>query len=173
MEALGLLGSNGPMNDRFLFSSTLFATIGAGIIAGLFFTFSVVVMRSLDRLPAAQGIAAMQSINKVIINPLFMLFFMGTAVVSVGLGIVGALRLDRPEGKWLLAGAALYLVGSFVLTMAYNVPRNDRLDGFDPTTAEAARYWATYVTEWTMANHVRTIASIGSLASYVMALRVG
>jgi uncharacterized membrane protein len=161
------------MNDRFLFSSTLFATVGAGIMSGIFFTFSVFMMRAFDRLPAAQGIAAMQATNKTIINPLFMLFFMGTAVVSVGLGIVGALRLDQPEGKWLLAGAAFYLLGVFVLTMAYNVPRNDTLDGFDPTTAEAARYWAKYLTEWTAANHVRTIASIGSLVSFVTALRVG
>jgi uncharacterized membrane protein len=173
MEALAILGSNEPMNDRFLVSSTFFSALGAGIVAGIFFTFSVFMMRALDRLPAAQGISAMQSINKTIINPLFMLAFMGTALVSVGLGIVGALRLDRPEGKWLLAGAALYLVGSFLVTIAYNVPRNDTLDTFDPTSAEAARYWATYVTEWTRANHVRTIASIGSLASYVMALRVG
>jgi uncharacterized membrane protein len=161
------------MNDRFLFSSTFFSALGAGIMSGLFFTFSVVVMRALDRIPAAQGIHAMQSINKTIVNPLFMLVFMGTAAVSVGLGIVGALRLDQPEGKWLLAGAALYLVGVVVLTMAYNVPRNDKLDTFDPTTAEAARYWAEYMTEWTLANHVRTVASIGSLASFVAALRVG
>jgi uncharacterized membrane protein len=29
------------------------------------------------------------------------------------------------------------------------------------------------MTEWTLANHVRTVASIGSLASFVAALRVG
>ena len=77
------------MNDRFLFSSTLFSTVGAGVMAGIFFTFSAVIMRALDRLPAGQGIAAMQSINKVIVNPLFMLFFLGTPLLSIVLAGAG------------------------------------------------------------------------------------
>lgn len=37
-------------------------------------------MKALARIPAAQGIAAMQSINITVINPWFMMAFMGTAV---------------------------------------------------------------------------------------------
>jgi uncharacterized membrane protein len=161
------------MDDRFLFSATLVTTVGCGLVAGLFAVFSVFMMRALDRLPAPQGIAAMQSINKAIITPLFLLTFMGTAALCAVLGVVGLLRLDQPEGKWLLAGSVLYLLGSIMLTGGYHIPRNDKLDTFDPTTAEAARYWATYVREWTMWNHVRAVSTIGAMVSFVMAIRVG
>src|SRR5690606_28980359 len=45
----------------------LLAALGCALMAGLFFAFSVAVMRALGALPAAQGIAAMQSINAVIL----------------------------------------------------------------------------------------------------------
>ena len=37
--------------------------VGCSVIAGVFFTFSGFVMPALGRLPAPQGIAAMQAIN--------------------------------------------------------------------------------------------------------------
>jgi uncharacterized membrane protein len=161
------------MNDRYLFSASLFSAVGCGLMAGLFCVFSVFMMRALDRLPAAQGIAAMQSINKTILTPLFLLTFMGTAVACAVLGVVALFRLDQPEAKWLLAGSLLYLVGCILLTGGYHVPRNDKLDTFDPGTAEAARYWATYVREWTAWNHVRSLSAIGATVSFIMAIRVG
>ena len=42
---------------------TLVTALGCGLNAGVFFAFSGFVMNGLRRLPAAQGIAAMQSIN--------------------------------------------------------------------------------------------------------------
>ena len=51
------------------------------MVAGFFFAFSVCVMKSLARLPPAQGIAAMKHINVVVINPWFMGAFFGTALV--------------------------------------------------------------------------------------------
>jgi uncharacterized membrane protein len=161
------------MNDRYLVSATWFSAVGSGLMAGLFFAFSVFVMRALDRLPAAQGIAAMQSINRTIITPLFMLAFVGTAAASAVVGVVALFRLDRPEGWWLLAGSVLYLVGCILLTGGYHIPRNDKLDTFDPTTAEAARYWSTFVKEWTLWNHARTLSAIGAMVSFIVALRVG
>ena len=58
--------------DGFLFTLTFVTTLGCGLIAGLFFAFSVAVMQALARLPVAWGIAAMQSINSAILNPLFL-----------------------------------------------------------------------------------------------------
>ena len=52
---------------------TLFtAALGTGIVGGIFFAFSSFVMAALARIPAAQGIAAMNSINAVVLNPIFM-----------------------------------------------------------------------------------------------------
>jgi len=161
------------MDDRYLFSATVVSTVGCGLMAGLFFAFSVFMMRAFDRLPASQGIAAMQSTNKTIVTPLFILTFVGTGVVCAVLGVLSLFRLDQPEGKWLLAGAVLYIAGVILLTGGYHIPRNDKLDTFDPSTAEAARYWSTFVREWTLWNHVRLLSSVGALISFVMAIRVG
>jgi uncharacterized membrane protein len=46
-----------------LFILKLLTALGCGLIAGVFFAFSVFVMSALARLQPAQGIAAMQSIN--------------------------------------------------------------------------------------------------------------
>jgi uncharacterized membrane protein len=57
--------------DGFLFALTLFAALGCGVVAGVFFAFSAFVMRALARLPAQQGIAAMQAINVAAVTPVF------------------------------------------------------------------------------------------------------
>ena len=51
---------------------TLFAALGCGLVAGVFFAFSPFVMKALARLPAEQGVAAMQAINVAAITFAFM-----------------------------------------------------------------------------------------------------
>ena len=66
-----------------LFVLTLLSALGCGLMGGVFFAFSTFVMRALARLPPAQGIAAMQSINVAAITPSFMLALFGTAAACV------------------------------------------------------------------------------------------
>jgi uncharacterized membrane protein len=47
---------------------TFVAALGSGLVAGIFFAFSNFVMKALARVSPAQGIAAMQSINVVVLN---------------------------------------------------------------------------------------------------------
>src|SRR5215208_1714033 len=54
--------------------------LGCGLVAGVFFAFSTLVMPALKRLPPAHGIAAMQSINKLAVTAAFMTTPFGTAV---------------------------------------------------------------------------------------------
>ena len=51
------------------------AALGSSLMADTFFAFSAFVMKALGRLPGGQGIEAMQSINIVVINPVFSAFF--------------------------------------------------------------------------------------------------
>lgn len=156
--------------DRWLFPITLSATLGCGLMAGLFFTFSVFVMQALAALPAAQGMAAMKSINVVILNPLFLLVFLGTAAVSV-YAVVFALRHGEEPGRvFLLAGGLLYLAGSLIVTMAFNVPMNDALASANAATPEGVRVWTNYLSVWTAWNHVRTAASLAATAAFALAL---
>jgi uncharacterized membrane protein len=147
------------------------AAVGAALIAGSFFAFSTFVMRALGALPAPQGVAAMQSINVVVINPLFLGAFMGTAGGCLALAVVALARGPDPRAGWWLAGAALYLLGTFLFTLVFHVPRNNALAAVEPTSAEAARLWATYVVTWTMGNHVRAAAALLASAAFALALR--
>jgi uncharacterized membrane protein len=147
------------------------AVIGAGLNAGLFFIFSICIMGALARLPAEQGIAAMQAINVVILNPLFLLAFMGTAVLALIL-VAGGFVYGGPARFYLIAGGLLFLGGVILVTMIVNVPMNNALDALQPGSEEAARLWSSsYLVDWVRWNHVRTLSSIGALVCFVMALR--
>ena len=139
----------------------LLTSLGAGLIAGVFFAFSTFVMKALADLPSAQGVAAMQRINVVVLNPAFLGVFMGTALL--GLLCIGAAILINgwgPARSALLWAAGLsYGLGCFGITIAFNVPRNDRLARLQAASSEAAAYWPVYVREWTFWNHVRTLAA--------------
>ena len=117
-------------------------------------------MKALDRLPPAQGITAMQSINIMVINPMFMAAFFGTAL-TCAIVIVSTLPAWPKQGSGLLlTGGLFYLFGTIFVTGLFNVPRNNGLEAVDPASDEGARVWAKYVPEWTAWNHVRTAASL-------------
>lgn len=142
--------------------------VGCGLTAGVFFAFSTSVMPGLARRPPAEAAATMQEANRTILNPVFGLVFGGTAVVSVLL-LIGAVLVGGGRGAWLLTGALLYLAGAFGLTLAVNVPMNNRLDGLDASDPGSATYWAEYLTRWTMWNNVRTVVSTLATAALVFA----
>ena len=157
--------------DDALVALTFVTALGCGLSAGALFAFSSFVMKALARLPAAQGIAAMQSINVVAVTPVH------DGAVRNGRGVrrprrLGARRLARLVRAWLLAGSALYLAGTIGLTMAYHVPRNNALAAVEPTRHAEAR-WRRYVADWTRGNHVRVAAGLAAAAALTEALHVG
>jgi uncharacterized membrane protein len=161
------------MIDGFLLVLTLITALGCGLVAGFFFAFSTCVMKALARLPAAQGVAAMQSINVVVINPLVMAALFGTAIACVVLVVASVIEWGEPYSVYLLLGGLLYLVGPILTTIAYHVPRNDALATVDPDGPDAERHWRQYAKTWTAANHVRTLGALAAAALFIVALRVG
>jgi uncharacterized membrane protein len=156
--------------DHLRFALMLFAALGCGIMAGVFFAFSGFVMNALSCLPPTQGIAAMQSINVAVINPLFGLAFFGTAVACVLLTVYSLLMWHKPGALYLLGGSLLYLVGTILVTMLLHVPQNDALADVDPASPDSAGLWYGYVASWTTWNHVRTTAALVATASFTIAL---
>lgn len=138
-------------------------------MAGLFFAFSVSVMRGLARIPAAAGIAAMQAINIVILNPVFGLVFFGTTAVCLIVAVAAVVQWHQPASAFMLAGGLLYLIGAFGVTVVFNVPRNNALAVVDSASPEGARVWAGYLVAWTAWNHARTIASLAATAALIVA----
>lgn len=123
--------------DSLLFAIAFCAAPGAGLMAGLFFAFSVSVMKALGEGPAAEGMAAMQANGHA----------------------------------WLFAGGALYLIGGFLVTVLFNVPRNNALARIAAADPQSARLWSDYLATWTAWNHVRTAASLAAPALLIMGLR--
>jgi uncharacterized membrane protein len=158
--------------DGILFALTLGTALGCGLSAGALFAFSSFVIGALARLPAAQGIAAMQSINVVAVTPAFMTALFGTAVACVALAVWALVDWHDSFSPYLLAGAALYLIGTIGLTMTYHVPRNNALASVEPSTPEAASVWTRYLAEWTRWNHVRVAAALAAAAALTGALYV-
>jgi uncharacterized membrane protein len=158
------------MTTKLHFVVTLLCALGCGVIGGVFFAFSTFVMKALNALPPPQGIAAMKSINVVVLNPLFLGVFLGTAVGCVALVISSLLGWEKPGAALVLAGGVLYLVGTLLVTIACNVPRNDALAALDPVGAESSQFWTNYIRVWTAWNHVRTIAAIAASGLMMIAL---
>jgi uncharacterized membrane protein len=158
------------MVGGFLFTLTFVTALGCGLIAGLFFAFSVAVMQALARLPAAGGIAAMQSINIAILNPLFLSVFFGTAAGCVLVMITALARWHSPGSVYILVGGTLYLVGSVLVTIVFNVPKNDALASVASADSNGAGLWAGYLGSWTTWNHVRTVASLAAAAALSLGL---
>jgi len=134
------------------------AAIGSGIVAGIFFAFSSFVMAGLGRIPPAQGVAAMNSINVTVINPSFMSAFLGTGLLCLVVGVRALFLWNQGGAKLVLVASLVYLVGSFGVTLVFNVPLNNKLASIaDPVQAVA--FWPNYLAAWNTWNHVRTAAA--------------
>ena len=139
------------------------ATLGAGLIAGLCFTFASVVMTALDGLGAPAALRAMQSINAVILRSVAMPVWIGTALVAVVATVLAEERLA------VGTPAALYLLGALAVTRAGNIPLNEALDRVDPEAPDAVRAWADYRRRWGRWNTLRTVLCGLACAGFALA----
>ena len=156
--------------DLFGFALALLGMLGCGLVAGVFFAFSTFVMKAFARLEPAGGIAAMQAINVVVLKSWFMVAFLGTAVVCAVALVFSLWWWDQPGAIFLSAGSVLYLVGSLLVTMLFNMPRNKTLASVSPADPNAVTLWTGYIAGWTAWNHVRTVASLAAAILFITAL---
>lgn len=157
------------MIDQLVQGVAVVAAVGCGLMAGLFFAFSVAVMPALGRLPSPQGMVAMRSINETILNPAFFVLFFGTTGAALVLAVAAPFG-ERPGMAWLVVGGLLYLLGGFLTTLVVNVPMNNALAAADPAGSEGANLWTRYLARWTAWNHVRTLTSLA--AAVILTLRM-
>lgn len=149
------------------FEAALWAAIlSTGLMAGIYFAFSVFIMAALKILPDDSGVLAMNSINKVILSSAFMPVFFVSSALAVVLVVINH---DDALSHWLMLAGGFYLIGMLLCTMVFNVPLNNRLQSVTSQNQQAV--WQNYVKQWTRWNHVRTISCMIALMAYVMALR--
>ncbi|WP_228428065.1 chryseobasin maturation helper ChrI [Chryseobacterium oncorhynchi] len=140
------------------------------LIAGLFYAYSCSVVLGLGKLSDAEYLKAMQNINREILNPVFFMSFMGTAIllpVSTFL-----FRGEQPAFIFLLIATFVYLIGVFGVTIVGNVPMNNLLDQFDisTSTTEAVKQMReNFENRWNFLNNIRTVFSVISILLVVCA----
>ncbi|PZG32373.1 hypothetical protein C1I98_29495 [Spongiactinospora gelatinilytica] len=137
----------------------------AGAVAGVFYAFSVSVMRGLDAIDPREAARAMRSINRKILDPLFLGPFMGAPVLAAATGGL-LLTLDRTDAVIaFFAAAAVYAFGTFLPTVVINVPMNEALAraSVPDDAGGAAALWAGYSPRWTRWNTIRTVAGVACL----------
>ncbi len=144
---------------------TAATAVGSGLLAGVFFAFSGFVMSGLRRLPDRDGAAAMRSINVTAQHPPLMIALFGTSALCVVVIVRAIATWSRPGAGFLLAGATLTIVGALGVTVAVNVPLNDRL-------AAGTVTWSRFLAGWDPANHARTVLCLaGCVVLLVGAVR--
>ena len=137
------------MNNQYIIILVFICTLGSGLVAGVFFAFSTFVMSALGRLAPEQGISAMQAINVTVLNPWFFGVFFGTASGCLLLSMFAFWNWGAPGALYLVTGSFLYLGGTILVTMSFNVPLNNALAVVEAHSAEGARLWPAYQSRWT------------------------
>ena len=143
------------------------AALGSGLVAGAFTVFSVLVVPALTALPGTDGAAAMQSVNRTAVRPVFMTLLFGTGLLCLALGAAELAGQRRPG---VLAGAGLYLLGVVGVTVLGNVPLNDALATLDTTSPGAEAVWRDNAGRWTWWNTVRSVAATAATTAFVLVL---
>ena len=159
--------------NLFISTGVVSAALGCAVVGGIFFAFSNFIMKALARLPAAEGIVAMQSINVVVLNKWFLGVFTGTALVSLLLAGYAITNWSTPSAPWLLGGSVAYVVGSWLLTIAGNVPLNKQLAETSPLDAGSAETWQHYLDRWTTLNSQRALGSVVAAVLFIIGLMRG
>jgi uncharacterized membrane protein len=147
------------------------ATLTVGLMAGVFGLYAHTIMRGLGNTDDRTFVGAFQEIDRAIINPIFMLTFLGALVTT---GVV-ALLYWRDGGSvrpWVVAAFVLYLA-VFVITIAVHVPLNDDIKAAgDPDRIGdlAAVRDAFHENRWVAWNVVRTVLNTVAFGCLAWAL---
>ncbi|MDF1670942.1 MAG: DUF1772 domain-containing protein [Roseovarius sp.] len=136
-----------------------FSILGFAILAGVFLAFSDFIMRSLALTSGTGGIEAMQVINREVFRWVFMALFLGLVPVSLILVGYGLISLDGTARTMIVLAGVVYLIGSFGVTIRFNVPMNEMLAGMETGHDITKTYWSdVYLPRWVFWNSVRTAA---------------
>jgi uncharacterized membrane protein len=90
--------------------------------------------------------------------------------------LIAALALTgwgTPSSPYFLAGALLYVIGTFLVTGLGNVPMNNELAAVSATDAAAVAVWEHYLERWTLLNAIRTIAAVAAVLAFTCGLIIG
>jgi uncharacterized membrane protein len=150
----------------------LITTLSSGLIAGLFYAWSVSVTAGLGKIGDENYLKAFQSMNRAILRPAFFIFFFGLVILLPMLCYL-YYKFPVSSGFWyILSATILYLVGIMAVTIFGNVPLNNTLEVLNiesMTVEQMASYRLGFENKWNNLNTIRTICSSLSFILLIMA----
>ena len=129
-----------------------------GLMAGIYLAFSAVIIRSLNELPALHAAQAMNKINDVIVNTIFLPIFFGSTLWYAGLIVWTFADWQSETSGLIILAALIYIVGMFLVTAFGNVPMNNKLKAIESNETLLVDYWKKYQYSWSRLNHIRTLS---------------
>ena len=141
------------------------STLLCSLVAGLLFTFAVIVMPGIKTLGDHDFLRAFQAIDRVIQNsqPLFVLVWVGSVIAMVATAVLGGGKLEGLDRLLIFIALVIYLLGVQLPTMNLNVPLNKQLQQAHlETMSEAAIHDVrdSFEPRWVCWNIVRTLMAI-------------
>ena len=143
----------------------LITTLFCSLVAGLVFTFAIIVMPGIKKLEDLAYLQSFKAMDRVIQDnqPVFLLVWLGSVVtmfISTALGIWQLGGLDR---MILVVACLIFVLGVHLPTITINIPLNNRLQSLDletMTTDELLKTKAEFEHRWLRWNSIRTILAI-------------
>jgi uncharacterized membrane protein len=147
------------MNTIILITTTVFS----GLMAGLFYAWSISVTPGLARINDLSYLQAFQSMNRAIINPVFFVVFFGLVILLPMLSYFSYQNSTSYQFWYVILATILYFVGIMGVTIGGNVPLNNALEALQiesMTPEQMDEFRKGFESKWNRLNHIRTISSI-------------
>jgi uncharacterized membrane protein len=146
------------------------ATVTMGLMAGVFGLYAHAIMPGLGRTDDRTFVGAFQSIDRAIINPMFITTFFGALILT---GAAAALFVgDDERSVWPWVGVALVLyLAAFVITIRVHVPLNNEIKAAgDPDRIDLAAVRERFEDRWVRWNIPRAVACTAAFGCLAWAL---
>ena len=146
------------MNTIILIITTVFS----GLMAGLFYAWSISVTPGLAKIDDVSYLQAFQSMNRAILNPVFFVVFFGLVVLLPVLSYFSFQTSISNQFWYVILATILYLVGIMGVTIGGNVPLNNTLEALQiesMTPEQMDVFRKGFESKWNRLNHIRTISS--------------
>lgn len=145
--------------------SLMAAALLCSLVAGLVFTFAVVVMPGIRTLGDGEFLRAFQVMDRVIQNnqPLFLVVWMGSVIALLAAAALGIGQLEGLGRLLLISAVLVYLLGVQLPTVTINVPLNNAVQAFDIGASDDAALGAArrdFESRWNRWNSIRTVLAI-------------
>jgi len=138
------------------------AILTTGFMAGIFFTWTNAVTPGIGKLNDLEYLKALQSMNRVILNPLFHIAFIAPILLLITSVFFNYAVTPVAVFRFILTATFIYISGAFLVTILGNIPLNNLLDqsNLETLNVEDLQKLRTQIeVPWNQFNLIRTLSS--------------